>query len=517
MFAASAAVNAWRQGPTPPEIDALQALYAQRWSLYDGSLFAEGVNPYLRDPAIYQNTKLILKHVESVVDFYAGVVYQGALSDEPEQGAIPWKLLLDGTVTPARDGTPPSPSPALNLWTAILELQHAWNWQQQMSLRPMYGAALGDCLVELVDDLDRRFVYPQVIWPGYVKAVEIDYVGNVRTYTLEYRVEEVDDDGNRTDSYLYRKTVDRDEIRTFKNDQPYGYDGNPARIPNPYGFCPAIWDRHRIGAPGMVRGRSATDGTRQALLQHNSYFSHALDFQRKAFIQPIAIASRGGGGATKNVNLSAPPEGSTARTAKEEAQTLDYIFVPEGSQYLQASMDIGKTREMLQDILEGILRENPEASFYEKLRDMQQVTAPGAERIMGDVKSRVDLVRAGMDANTVKLFQMAISMCAFRARGNEWKRRNPNRQLTPRQQVFVPFDTTAYDAGLLDCTILQRPLVPMTEVERVEVLALKESLQSTWALQEAGLTDPEIQAVLAERRAANMLLEDYAPQDGEAA
>ena len=38
-----------------------------------------------------------------------------------------------------------------------------------------------------------------------------------------------------------------------------------------------------------VRGRSATDGTIQQLMQLNSIFSHAFDFQRKAFFAPIIV------------------------------------------------------------------------------------------------------------------------------------------------------------------------------------------------------------------------------------
>lgn len=525
MYTAATALEAWRQGPTPPEIDALQRSYSEKWGLYDGSIFAVAANsnPYRNDPEVYQGIKLLYKHVEAVVDFYAGSVYQGALADEPEQGAIPWKLLVSGKVPSQEEiarleaaGTPLPVNDATNLWAAIFELQSAWNWQQQKSRRPMYAAALGDGLVELVDNLDRRFVYPQMVWPGYVRDIELDSVDNVRHYVLEYRVEERDKRGAITETYTYSKEVDGEAFRYYKNDSPFDY-GDGTVVPNPYGFCPAIWDRHQIGAQGMVRGRSATEGTRQALLQMNSIFSHAFDFQRKAFMQPIGVASSRSGGSSRTVDLSTPPGADRS----DLAQTLDYIMLPEGAQYLQAQMDIGKTREMLSDLREGILSENPEASFYQQLREMQFLSAPGADQAIGDVKKRVDHVRDGEDANTVKLFQMSISMCSFRARGEAWRRRQPNRRLTPRQEVFLPFGANAYENGQMDMKILHRPLVEMTESERLDLLLKKESLQSEWAMREARMSKSDIDAIMAERekREVGFLLEDLAPRDvmGEAA
>ena len=522
-MAATAALDAWRNGPVPPELDAIQRAYWERWAQYSGELFASvsTSNPYRNDPAIYQGTKLLWKHTEAVVDFYAGVVYQGALADDPEQGAIPWKLLVKGDPTEVdtddAGNATPRPSPARNLWLAILELQAAWNWQQQMAFAPMYAAALGDCLTELVDDLDRRFVYPQIVWPGYVKDITIDYVGNVRAYTLEYPVEERDERGSVTGRYRYRKDVDEEAFRHYRDDKPFDKDGSgTAVMPNPYGFVPAVWDRHRIGAPGLVRGKSATDGTRQALLQLNSLFSHAFAYQRKAFFQPIVISAPGGGG-TRTVDLSAPNG-----TVEEIEQEQKYITVPQGANLLQAQMDIGKTREMLQDIRENILAENPEASYYQQLREMSQVTAPGAERLMGDVKSRVDLVRAGADVGTVKRFQMAISMCGWRANGNDWKARNPGRALTPRQAVFLPFDLESFDRGELDCTILPRPLVPLSEQERLELILLKESIRTPWGMGEAGMSEDDITAITGARRAeaderAALFGRGVIPDDDEAA
>jgi len=492
-------IQDWRSGPAIPKLDATQARYLERWLFFTGELFSDmaRTNPYRSDPRVYRNISLLWKHYEAVVTFYASVIYQGDLSTDGRQ-------LPDGT----RGAIPIDPqtgSDATNtqLMTAIAELWSAWNWRQQMSLRPMYGAALGDVMTELVDDVERGMVYPRIVWPGYVVDLELDYVGNVKAYALEYRVTEEHRNG-QSETYTYRKEVDGDEFRYFKNGDPFDYFGVGAVIANPYGFVPAVWDRHRI--TWGDRGASATDGTRQALLQLNSIFAHAFDFQRKAFFAPIIVSGKLTKSMQDTVQMAAPASGKDASVLARQLQFLesdnDNVTIE------QAQFDIGKTLEMIEFLRKGIQAENPEASFYQQLREMTQVTAPGAERLMGDVKSRVDLARAGYDAQTVKLFQMALSMCGMRA-NDGW-----TRPLTRRQAVFLPYTLDTYKAGGMDFGISSRPLILPTEAERIDLIAAKEALVTRYGLAAAGLDEAEIASVLKDRQENLAVIGDYGTAEG---
>lgn len=466
--------------------------YDENWSLYTGEALSGLMqrNPYANDHEVYRNSRLIWKHVEAIADFYAGVVYQGALAAEPPEsgndmgGAIPFVAQVgDDTKNAA-------------LLKACVELFIGWNWQSQMSMRPLYASILGDCLTELVDDLDRRFVYPQIVWPGYVVDIELDYVDNVKSYVLKYPVEIKD--GTTVDRFILRKEVDKESFRYFRDDKgtPVDVTGNGAVIPNPYGFVPAIWDRHRQGKPDDVRGRSAIDGTKRALLEVNSVFSHAIDFQRKTFFAPMMVTGKTGDGRKKDAEVD-----TTSQERSDYAESLRFVMVPPGSDLLQPQFDIGKTREMLDDIQKNILAENPEAAFYQQIRNMAQVTAPGIERAYGDVKNRVDLVRAGMDSNTVKQFQMAIAICGYRASDGSWNGRHEGRNdaLTARQMAFLGFGLDSYKRGDLDMSIAQRPIVPMTESEEIAIIQAKERLLTGWAMEQAGIESTTAQSILSDR------------------
>lgn len=134
-----------------------------------------------------------------------------------------------------------------------------------------------------------------------------------------------------------------------------------------------------------------------------------------------------------------------------------------------------------------------------------RVTVEGADPVIvyGEPGLDVsDLARSGYDPNTVKLLQMAISMCGMRAHGPEWRTNADGRSvaLDRRRQVFLPFDLQSYARGDLAFTIEPRPIVYPTEQERIDIILQKESLQSRWGMTSAGIDETDADAILAERR-----------------
>lgn len=478
----AAGVNDFRDGPQPTPWETLQQRYADRWLLYRGELFLDvwRSNPYKNDPRVYRNIALLWNHTSRVVDFYGTIIYQGALKDDPGEGAIP--VLPD----PALGDTE-----AATLMRAIGTLWRKWNYQHQMVIRPKLGAALGDVLTELIDDSERRFVYPRLVWPGYVKHVELDYVGQVRAYTLEYSVTEERDNG-ATETYTYRKEVTAEDFRYFKDDKPFDYTGEGAVVENIYGFCPAIWDRH-IATLGE-RGDAATDVSRQALFQLNSLFSHARDFQHKAFFAPVLVTGQLTQPGQTTINLATPTESGSAL-----AQRLKVLEADPGSTIEQPTFDLGQTMEQLELMKAGILGMHPEATFFDRLAEAQNVTGPGADRIITPVRGLVEHARAGYDASLVRLVQMAISMCGMRVNEGDW-------DLVPgpldgAREAFRPYTLDSYDQGLTAFEIGQRDIVLPGRAELIEQAQGIESLSTLYGLRMAGLSDTDAEELIREREA----------------
>jgi hypothetical protein len=168
---------------------------------------------------------------------------------------------------------------------------------------------------------------------------------------------------------------------------------------------------------------------------------------------------------------------------------------------LQPKFDLGSTTELVDRLRDWMLQENPEASFYSQLRGMREVTAPAAERILGDAVSLCKRARSGMDVGTIKLFQMGISIVAMRLRAGDYA--NPN---SDRLQAFLPYNENSYAEGKLDFGIKDRPVISQSESERLYVIQLRESLTTHYGLRQAGLEEAEIESIFEDRKNAATLV-----------
>ncbi|HVL23116.1 MAG TPA: hypothetical protein VM450_03480 [Thermomicrobiales bacterium] len=481
----AAGLEAWRGG-TPFALAGYAAagdtpaawdrLYQTLWAMYTGDMFSpiwKQQNPAYGRDLLYSETRLMYSHVQSVGSFYETHVYLGNLSTDGKRlpdgsrGAIPLDPQTGADATDAQ------------LLAAVATLWNRWNWQQGMSQRPLYGAILGVAFTELIDDPKRHAVWPKMIWPGYVVDLDLDLVGNVKSYALEYPVTMEIDGQEKT--FRYRKEVDGAEYRYFKDDKPWDHAAGhgDAVQPNPYGFVPAIWDQHR--KVNGDRGLPAMAGTRQALDQLNSILSHAFDYQNKAFGAPIGVRGGAGGG---------------DKTTKQGPKWLNMIGLEMGGGFEFVPFDIGKTLEIVEWMKTGITEANPEARFYHELRSMSQLTGPAAEIALGDATNRVKQARKGYDPQSVKLFQMAVAMCGFRLNTTkDWT--NP----TKRDAAFAPYDLSSYVNGDLDMTILGRGVIEQTEKERLELERMRQEITTVAGLVATGMDETDAKARIAEQEA----------------
>lgn len=498
-----AAYDAWKNYGKEPTIEQM-GRYSKLYSWWDGTWRNDAVMAGQRrtQPALYRNTRQVWRQSRAIASLYAQFVYQGALSRDGQP-------LPDGT----RGAIPIDPQVADDerLVRAISELFAIWNWSQYMTFLPKMGAILGDYLTELVDDVDRGVVLPSFVWPGYVTDLELDLVGNVKRYAIEHQVtiqqSKAFGQDIKGESYRFRKEVDGQWFRLYKDDKPHAYPelGFPeAEMENPYGFCPATWDRHEI-VPGQ-HGLSAIEATLNQTLELNGILSHALDYQQKQFAAPVGVVGK----TARNRNLTMPggislganptaDEIDDARRAS--AENLPLLELNEGGQFVTIDFDIGKTMESLQFMMDSILAENPEARYGQEILKMSQVTGPGMERILGPIVGPVIAARANYDAQTVKRLQMAIAIMGFRLQENDYPPEIVGAR-PDRYRAFEGYDLTSYGKGDLDFAVAPRPVFPETPEERANRLVIVDSLSSDWAKREAGVPEEEIAAQKREAEAA---------------
>jgi hypothetical protein len=460
--------------------------YNRLWDLYQGTAFSdmEAWAQYRRAYGLYRQTRLIWDHVHSIVEFYAAHVYPGSL-------AADGLYLPDGVpnaIPLAKDTDPQLAAAIGQLWTW-------WNFQEAKNMIVRYTAALGEFLVEIKDDPTRGKVLLDFVWPAYVRDIRLDEVGNIVSYVLQYQA--FDKDTNRY--FVYRKEVDKEVVRTFRDNEPFDYTaydvgqletGEPSYgldrefLPdsqrgfereNPYGFVPAVWFRH-VRTLGS-RGEPAIWSTQAELDEVNSLFSHMIDKAHISLRAPIVVSGNIAPNALKQALNNMV--GTVKRTFTEDLsdqyndrELLNVLQGPSGTEVSTIELKISEAAEAIDRMIAGIERKCPEVTFYEQLRTMTQITGAAAARLLGDVDHKLRATSSGYDRQLIKLQQMAVAICGWRLNDGDDAWANA----TDAQLKFAPFDLESYTRGNLDHNIMPRDLVPLTSMERIQVAAAKQKL-----------------------------------------
>lgn len=507
-----AAVDAFRDYGAEPVV-AEDGRYADRWSWFAGTWRND---PHVivggrEQPRLYKNTRQLWRTADAVVSLYEQFVYTGDLPTPPgtndngdmdafrqavAASAIPWE---PQTGKPADDDA---------LLIAFAELATLWRWRQHMALRPKLGAVLGDVLTEVVDDQEHGAVWPRVVWPGYVVDLDLNDVGDVKRYALEYGVTIPESTAYgqtvKAESYRFRKEVDSRAFRFYKDGKPFDYpEIGPAVQPNPYGFVPAIWDRHEIVFGD--RGMGALDKTLAMAKEINSLLANALDYQQKQFNAPVGVK----GAAVQNSlrrslgsilprTAEADPRDDPATIAARTAETLGLLPMNADGDFVTIAFDVGKTAEMVNLLIDSVVAESPEARYGQRLLELSQATGPAVELILAPITGKVKRARANYDPQTVKLYQMGTSMLGMRLAAGNYDRdllaRRPS-----RYAAFAPFAPGAFDAGRMDCGIADRDVFAESDADKIARLVMIEQLESQVMLRMAGIGDAEVAEIIADR------------------
>ena len=425
--------------------------YAARWSRYNNSLFDKASSydwqRYKQNYKLYRNIRSLKNPCKNLVEFYVASLYPGRISK-------------DGLAFP--DGTPSaipfSEDTNERLIAAIVQIWQWSNWQAKKSKQIRFGGALGDVLSEVVDDVQRGKVYLDIVWPGRVCDLELDHAGNVVRYVLEYPVISNDE------RYVYRKEVDKQVFRYFKDGELFDY-GNGAETPNMYGFVPATWTKFQ-DADGD-RGVPAFAGSEALFDELNGLLSMTVDQVEKILRSPSVLWG--------NVNIPAntpAKRGTTNEFTDQQNEQESQMYMKGGQggpvESLVAPLDFAGVDITVGRLISAIEENHPEITVYRMLREMTQVTGPAAARLIRDVTSKVEEIQATFDQSNMSLWRMAVAIAGMRANDGSWP------ELTAQQQKFTPFGLESYARGDLDMSIASRPLLTPTALE------MAQEKQATW-------------------------------------
>lgn len=461
-----ASVDAWRFGfPMPGQPEGTQGLqvansrlsqYEMGWMTYNNSVFENymltqnGIpyenslrklgplgfyswSRYLQIRDLYMKTKAFYNPVRRLVDFYAGQVFPGVLSD-------------DGSTLP--DGMslaiPLSKDTDERLKSAIAQGWEWNNWGKNKGLWIRYCAATGDGPLEIIDDVENGIVYADPVWPGEITQVSRDGRGHVTFYERVQRV--YDEEGFM---HYDSRVVTMDTIETYRDGAPFAINGQDSSYDNPYGFCPLVWNCH-VDLKTCPGGTAVRDWNKIEKL--NSTATRVDRYLHRQARTPMFLP---GMASVQSVKMTAE--------AEEEVQ----LFTSDGEGApvkMDGNLDLDACEVRIESMLQEIEHDHPEIVMYSQLRGMSQVTGPAAEQLMGDVAGHLTEARTGYDEGEKRKDGMIIAISAMRYKEGKggWADR------TPEQAKFASFKLEDYLRGNLRFSIDPRPLMQETRTQRAE-------------------------------------------------
>lgn len=448
--------------------------YGMLWSYYLNSAFDDMTmwSVYRSYHRLYKFTRSIYNPTRRLVDFYVGTIYPGVLTADA-------KRFEDGTVI----AIPFAENTNSALIKAIASLWKWSNWQIGKNLMVRYGACLGECLIEVIDNIENAHIEFEVQHPARVFDLKLDFRGNVKSYSIEYDYEEeVQNMPGVSQTHRYKKTVDKEAIKYFRDDVPHAFGGEFTSYENPYGFVPAVWAKHTDvgtahGEPAM-RNMSKFD-------ELNSLASHMVDQAHRVLEAPILIS----GDNIQPFNPEVPPEGQYQSGARPDSgrSNIAMIKATLGARIDAVQPPSGESMANVDHMLDEIEKDHPELTMYHEMRKMSQVTGPAVSRLFGDVDISVNEARGNYDTQMVKLHQMGIAIGGFRYNNGDW---GDTSELPDDRQVFAPFGLDSYAQGDLDFEIAQRPLVPLGQWETIQARRAEVALEREELMLEATKANP---------------------------
>lgn len=384
-------------------------------------------------------------------------------------------------------------------------VQQSYTWAGASDLLDGYvktGGMLGDTFAEVEvhynEDGDARGnkVYPVLVDPAHVVELELNARGDVKSYRLAIpRYDPV-----RRTQYLWGKRVTKQSITTYYDDDPHSYvDGQPASVPNRWGFVAAIFVKHQWAAG--LHGAPVMDVVVSTVAEYDATLSTVNDYIHRFARQGALLATKDPKkaqeflwGSSSRSGASYETEAARQQAATRDRETVNVWPVPEDVRLMklldnpgleQADPHLGRIRLEIEEAL-------PEIVYIRHMQQMDQTTRPGALAMMSQVQNKLDSVVTNYDHGAVKLGQMCAAIGGQLIKDGDWGLRS---QLTPQQQKFLPFDLTSYAKDELDFDLQPRELLPKTFSELAAEAIQLESITTPEGLRHLGKSDAEIYGV----------------------
>jgi len=454
--------------------------YQILWAWYESTAFRNIHNwaqAYRNSYQLYKYTRNLYNPAFRIVEFWKMMVWGGLLDAEGlEKGAIPIKTVNE------------------NIRLPIVKLWKDSNWDINKDITVLYGTAMGDAAIRIVDDPVRGEVRLENIHPASIKSLVIDDRGFVREYEIEET--RIKDDGKPATYLEVAKRIpnsDTVKFETYADRKLFAWNGLASSWTKEYGFIPLVAIQHN--SVGFDFGWPEIHPLRSKVNDIEDLASKLHDYIRKV-IDPVWL-----------FNFAKPKGGKTDTTMNVDTSTSDYkepgreevpaMYVSQADAKAQAlvtnEISISETSAQIGSMLSELERDLPELQM-----DIWTVGQDVSGKALGKARQRVERKviqrRPNYDKALVRAHQMALAI------GGE-----------AGYEGYTGFNLESYKAGKLDHTIPSDRIIfmpdPFVEANEKRILwetvarAATSGIPPEVVLKDYGKTDEWIEEFMSKMEA----------------
>jgi hypothetical protein len=406
--------------------------YSMYWGFYSNTAYSQvhrWATSYKVDQNLYKYIRNIYSPAYRIGEFYREHLWGGSIDlADPTHGAFPVQTENEAVLE------------------ALTRLWRDSNLPMLKDVVTLRGAIEGDVFLRVGDDPERASVTLERVPASDIVELDRDPMGNIKGYIIE---EQRLFEGREA---TYREEVSRDGdfvvYKTFKDNAPYGWYGQPKAWEIPYGFVPLVHIQHND--VGLNYGWSEIHPMRSKVQEVDEQASLLSDYLRK-YSEPVWLVT---GKRWSDVTLDdGDDEGTDEDKPGRNRLRLIHGF-PEGAKVtpLVTDMRVSDTLAHISSMLEELERDYPElqTDIWATGATSGRALRIARERVTSKVVQR----RVNYDDGLVRAQMMALSIGGMRG-----------------YPGYESFDLGSYDRGDLNHQIADRPVFPIDPQDEADIAA----------------------------------------------
>ncbi len=418
--------------------------YNVLWAYYQGNVYRNlhrWSKKLKSDYGLYTYIRDIYNPANRIVNFHQTHIWGGYLDpDAGDASEIPNALPIED----AQDG----------VTDAIAKIWEWSRWQVTKDIITLYGSVYGDVFVRVTDNPDRKMVYLERIHPAWLVELRKNALDEITYYEMAYnRRDPENPDKNVVYSEIAELTDSGVTYQTFKDNNPYAWNGQSEEWTVAYPFIPMVHIKHND--VGLDWGWSELFPKLSTFRELDDQASKLGDQIRKMVDSPWLFTGVKPGKTTGTITITGlGKENPTDKEISREETPILYAHEANARAFpLVSELDIEAALSNVKELGFEIEKSYPElrTAMGGVRSGRGDVSGRALLIARGEAEDKIEQRRVNYDEKLVKIHKMAMVIAGdasyegFPFSFDDWDEEKTDHRIKALRPVFRPHPTETLD------------------------------------------------------------------------